>query len=143
MRQNRDIHKHLTFKYFKEFFPENTKEENIKTYSILGGVPFYLEKFDGKKSALENAKEQILSKRGMLYEEVDLLLKEEFREPDVYKTILSAIASGSTKVAEIADKSGIKVSNMDRYLKSLIRLGIIKKRDSSNREKKQKKRFIQ
>ena len=118
---------HLTFKYFKEFFPENTKEENIKTYSILGGVPFYLEKFDGKKSALENAKEQILSKRGMLYEEVDLLLKEEFREPDVYKTILSAIASGSTKVAEIADKSGIKVSNMDRYLKSLIRLGIIKK----------------
>ena len=74
----------------------------------------------------------------MLYEEVDLLLKEEFREPDIYKTILSAIASGSTKVAEIADKSGIKVSNMDRYLKSLIRLGIIKKRDSSNREKKQK-----
>jgi len=117
----------LKFKHLKEFFPKSSKEEVIQTYSILGGVPFYLEKFDIEKSALENAKEQILSKRGMLYEEVDFLLKEEFREPDIYKNILYAIASGRTRVAEISDKSGIKTSDMDRYLKSLMRIGIIKK----------------
>ncbi|MBN2488947.1 MAG: ATP-binding protein [Methanosarcinaceae archaeon] len=117
----------LTFNNFNGFFPNNTIEENIKIYSILGGVPFYLEKFDSEKSALENAEEQILSKKGTLYEEVEFLLKEELREPDVYKNILSAISSGSTKVAEIADKSGIKASDMDRYLKALIRLGIVKK----------------
>ncbi len=129
---------HFKFEHFKEFFPKNTLEEIIKTYSILGGVPFYLEKFDAEKSALKNAKEQILSKRGMLYEEVDFLLKEEFREPDIYKNILSAISSGSTRVAEISDKSGIKASDMDRYLKSLIRLGIIRK-DTPVTEKKSKK----
>ncbi|MEA1909249.1 MAG: ATP-binding protein, partial [Euryarchaeota archaeon] len=74
----------------------------------------------------------------MLYEEVDFLLKEEFREPDIYKNILSAISSGSTRVAEISDKSGIKASDMDRYLKSLIRLGIIRK-DTPVTEKKSKK----
>ncbi len=117
----------LKFKYFKRFFPKNSIEENIKIYAILGGTPFYLEKFDKNKSVLENAKEHILSKKGGLYEEIDFLLKEELREPDVYKAILSAIASGSTKVAEISDKTGMKASDMDRYLKTLILLGIIKK----------------
>ncbi len=117
----------LKFAHFKEFFPRNDIEENIKIYSILGGVPFYLEKFDKNKTAIENAKEQIFSKKGMLYEEVDFLLKEELREPDIYKAILSAIAGGSTKVAEISAKSGIKTSDMDRYLKVLMTLGIIKK----------------
>lgn len=128
----------IKFKHFSEFFPENTIEENINIYSILGGVPFYLEKFDSGKTALQNAEEQILSKKGMLYEEVEFLLKEEFREPDVYKNILSAISSGSTKVAEIADKSGMKASDMDRYLKALMRLGIVKK-EIPVTEKKSKK----
>lgn len=128
----------LKFRHFSEFFPGSSIEENIRAYSILGGVPFYLEKFDKNKTALENAKEQILSKGGRLYEEVDFLLKEELREPDVYKSILSAIASGSTKVAEIATKTGIKASDMDRYLKVLMSLGIIKKEIPAT-EKKSKK----
>lgn len=128
----------VNFRHFREFFPGNSIEENIRIYAILGGVPFYLEKFDKRKSALDNAKGEILSKQGRLYEEADFLLKEEFREPDVYKSILSAIASGSTRVAEIADKAGIKASNMDRYLKALMSLGIIK-REIPATEKKSKK----
>ncbi len=132
---------HLEFEHIREFFPKSTKEEVIRIYSILGGVPFYLEKFDTEKSALENAKEQILSKRGMLYEEVDFLLKEEFREPDIYKNIISAMASGRTRVAEISDKSGIKASDMDRYLKSLMRIGLIKKEIPVTEKKSKKTRY--
>ncbi len=117
----------LNFRYFNDFFPRYNIEENIRAYAILGGVPFYLEKFDSNKSALENAKKEILSKKGRLYEEVDFLLREEMREPDIYKSILSAIAGGNAKVAEIASKTGIKASDMDRYLKILIMLGIIRK----------------
>ncbi len=128
----------LKFRYLKEFFPRYTFEENIKAYAILGGVPFYLEKFNSKKPALENAREQILSKKGQLYEEVDFLLKEELREPDVYKSILVAIAKGNAKVAEIASKAGIKASDLDRYLKVLMMLGIVKK-EIPVTEKKSKK----
>lgn len=128
----------LKFRYFKDFFPRSDIEETIRTYAILGGVPFYLDKFDPGISALENAKKEILSKKGRLYEEVDFLLREEMREPDVYKGILSAIAQGNAKVADIANKTGIKASDMDRYLKILMMLGIIKK-EIPVTEKKSKK----
>jgi AAA+ ATPase superfamily predicted ATPase len=129
---------YLRFRYLKEFFPRYTFEENIKAYAILGGVPFYLEKFDPKKPPLENAKGQILSKKGQLYEEVDFLLREELREPDVYKSILAAIAQGSAKVAEISSKAGIKASDLDRYLKVLMMLGIVKKEIPATAKKSKK-----
>lgn len=128
----------LKFRYLKGFFPQNTLEENIKTYAILGGVPFYLEKFEAGMSALDNARKEIFSKRGRLYEEVEFLLKEEFREPDIYKGILTAIAQGNAKVTDIANKTGIKASDMNRYLKILIMLGIIRK-EIPVTEKKSKK----
>lgn len=128
----------LKFRHVGEFFPRYTIEDKIKAYAILGGVPFYLEKFDTRKPALENAKEQILSKNGRLYEEVDFLLREELRGPDIYKSILSAIAQGNAKVAEIAGKSWIKASDMDRYLKVLMTLGIVRK-EIPITEKKSKK----
>ena len=128
----------LKFRYLKDFFPQNTLEENIKTYAILGGVPFYLEKFEAGMSALDNARKEIFSKKGRLYEEVEFILKEEFREPDIYKGILTAIARGNAKVADIANKTGIKASDMDRYLKILIILGIIRK-EIPVTEKKSKK----
>jgi len=81
---------------------------------------------------------EILSKKGRLYEEVDFLLKEEMREPDIYKSILSAIAQGNAKVVDIANKTGIKASDMDRYLKVLMILGIVKK-DMPVTETKSKK----
>jgi hypothetical protein len=124
--------------YFHDFFPSNKIERNIEFYAILGGIPFYLEKFSDGKSALENVKEQILDKKGKLYEEIDFLLREELREPDAYKAIISAIADGNTKVVEIANRARINVQDMDKYLKVLIRLGIVKKEIPVTEEKSRK-----
>ncbi|MFZ3383239.1 MAG: ATP-binding protein, partial [Candidatus Methanoperedens sp.] len=96
------------------------------------------EKFEAGMSALDNARKEIFSKKGRLYEEVEFLLKEEFREPDIYKGILTAIAQGNAKVTDIANKTGIKASDMNRYLKILIMLGIIGK-EIPVTEKKSKK----
>jgi AAA+ ATPase superfamily predicted ATPase len=128
----------IPFHSFNDFFPSNNIEKNIEFNAVLGGVPFYLEKFSDKKNTFDNIKDQIFGKNGQLYEEVDFLLKEELREPDVYKSILSAIASGQTKVVEIANRSGIKVHDMDKYLKVLIRLGIVKKETLITRTKSKK-----
>lgn len=117
----------MPFYSFSDFFPFNSFEKNILYYSILGAVPFYMQHFSDNKSTFENVKEEILSKTGHLYEEIDFLLREELREPDVYKSILTAISSGCFKVVEIAHKSGIKTQDLDKYLKVLIRLGIIKR----------------
>lgn len=119
--------KEIPFYSFSDFFPLNSFEKNIEFYAVLGGVPFYLEKFSDKKTTFNNIKEQIFDKTGHLYEEIDFLLKEELREPDVYKNIISAIASGKTKVVEIANAAKIKTHDIDKYLKVLIRLGIAKR----------------
>ena len=119
--------KEIPFYSFNEFFPNNTIEKNIEYYAVLGGVPFYMEKFSDRTTTFDNIGEQILDKTGHLYEEIDFLLQEELREPDVYKSIITAIALGHTKVVDIANSSDIKVHDIDKYLKVLIRLGIVKR----------------
>ncbi|MDI6887296.1 MAG: ATP-binding protein [Candidatus Thermoplasmatota archaeon] len=117
----------LGFKELYDFFPKKGTRELVEIYAILGGVPFYVEKFSPNKSIFENIYENIILKEGKLYEEIDFLLKTELREPDVYKTIIESVAGGATKVVEIANRSGIRAGDIDKYLKTLIRLGILKK----------------
>lgn len=130
--------KNIPFSSFHEFFPSNSIEKNVEFYTVLGGVPFYLERFTDKKTTSDNIRGQIFDKKGHLYEEIDFLLKEELREPDVYKSILTALASGQTKVVDIANTSRIKVHDIDKYLKVLIRLGIIKKENPIDKIKSKK-----
>lgn len=115
----------LGFNEACRFFPGNGKEGNVEFYGVLGGVPYYLSLFSGRKSTLRNIEEVILSRTGRLYEEVDFLLKEELREPDVYKGILEAIAGGTGKAMEIAQRSRVPIQDLDKYLKVLINLGFV------------------
>ncbi len=128
----------VEFTHMKEFFPSNHADENVRIHALLGGAPFYLAKFSEGMSAVENAKAQILDKNGALYEETDFLLREELREPDTYKMIISAIASGATRVVDIADKCRMNPHDLDKYLKVLIRLGIARK-ESPVTERKSRK----
>ncbi|MCK4299974.1 MAG: ATP-binding protein, partial [Planctomycetes bacterium] len=101
------------------FFPNARIEQCIEFHSILGGVPHYLQRFSDEVGAVENAEREMMSRTGGLYEEVDFLLREELREPDVYKAILEAIGAGKAKAGEIADASRIPVHDIDKYLKVL------------------------
>ncbi len=111
-----------------EFFGKGTKMEDIvRIFSITGGVPFYLAELDLKKTAIENILERIARKGKMLYEEGEILLKEELREPSTYFSILEAISSGNTKQAQIANRIGMPSTALPRYLSTLERLGYIEK----------------
>lgn len=121
-----------------EFYPQNSPTKNVEFHSVVGGVPHYLEKFSDSRSINENIKEELFSKTGRLYEEVEFLLREEFREPDIYKAILSGIGAGCTRVVEIANQASIPANNLPKYLKPLLSLGIIKKEFSIIDTKKKK-----
>ena len=131
----------LSFSDMPEFYQGNTLIENVKFHSVVGGVPHYLEKFSDSRDIYENVREEILSKTGRLYEEVEFLLREEFREPDIYKTILSAIANGCTRVVEIANRASIPANNLPKYLRPLLLLGVIKKEYSVLDTRKKKPRY--
>lgn len=71
----------LSFADARAFFPDDDVETQIQLYSVLGGVPAYLEQFDPELSLLKNIEQSILSKGEFLYEEPGFLLRQELREP--------------------------------------------------------------
>ncbi|MBU5678837.1 MAG: ATP-binding protein [Candidatus Aenigmatarchaeota archaeon] len=132
----------LPFSSFSSFFPKNSKEKNIEFYSITGGIPFYMEKFNENISTLENVENEIASRKGRLFEEVDFILKEELREPDVYKTVIEGIAKGNTKIVDISNYTRIESNKLTRYINTLLRLGIIKKENIITEKNPKSKKTI-
>ncbi|MCD7894938.1 MAG: ATP-binding protein [Erysipelotrichaceae bacterium] len=125
--------KEMDFYDARNFFPNYSIEEQIITYSILGGVPHYLNQFDSELSIEDNIKNNILTKGSILFNEVEFLLHQELRETSLYNSIIEAIALGNTKINEISTHTLIdNVSKTSVYLKNLIELGIIEREVSIN-----------
>lgn len=117
----------LPLENLNEFFPNYSKEDQIRTYGALGGVPYYLKEFDSEKGFFENVRYTFLNKLNILHEEAEILLREELRKPNVYFNMIKAIIDGATKLSEISNKSKISITNVNKYLKVLERLKIIKR----------------
>lgn len=117
----------LSFADVRAFFPNTDLQTQIQLYSVLGGVPAYLEQFDPDRSLFENIEEAILSKGAFLYEEPEFLLRQELREPATYMAILEAIAGGATRVTDIANEIGKDASSLSRYLQNLTQLAILER----------------
>ena len=110
-----------------KFFPNYSEEHKIIAFSILGGIPHYLRQFDPTATLEENVKDQILSKGGVLFDEVEFMLRQELRETSVYNTVIEAIALGNAAFNDIYLKVQIDKPKLSVYLKNLIDLGIIKR----------------
>ena len=111
-----------------KFFPNYSLEDKVLAYGIVGGIPQYLLKFNDAFSVEENIKNQILDKSSYLYEEPATLLKQELREPALYNSIIEVIATGSSKLNEIATRVGEDSSKCSNYIKSLIEFQIVEKK---------------
>ncbi len=110
-------------RYFKSF----SDEDKALIYGIVGGTPQYLLQMDDKLSIEENIKNTFLNPTSSLFEEPENLLKQEVREPALYNAIITAIATGSARMAEISTKVGAETSVCAAYLKNLLALGLVQK----------------
>jgi len=96
-------------------------------YAVMGGVPHYLALLDPRRSLAANLLEHVLSRGAPLYEEVPFLLREEFREPRVYFSILVVVAAGAERFGEISSKTGLDRANLTRYLGELAEVGLLRR----------------
>ena len=112
-----------TCSYFKNF----SAEDKALIYGTVGGTPQYLLQMNDKLSIEENIKNTFLDATSFLYEEPMNLLKQEVREPAIYTAIITAIATGSSRMSEISNKVGENTNVCSTYLKNLITLGIVQK----------------
>lgn len=110
-------------RYFHNF----SEEDKALIYGIVGGTPQYLLQMSDKLSVEENIKNTYLNPMSFLYEEPVNLLKQEVREPAIYNAIITAIATGHSRMSEISSKVGEDTNVCSNYIKNLINLGIIQK----------------
>jgi len=101
-------------------------EEQVRWYTVFGGIPKYYviaeeQGLAGKKifSALKTL---LFRDFAPLKEEAKSTLIEEFgSEHPSYFSILEAVALGNSEMTTIANKSGIKVKSITKYLGQLVR----------------------
>lgn len=117
----------FSYKDAQAFFPNYSNEEVITVYSIAGGIPFYLSLFDSRCSIKENIVTHCLSTTGVLFNEIETLLRMELKETYFYKNIMLAINAGASTFNLIKDKVGEEPAKVAKYLNVLCNLGFIKK----------------
>ena len=111
----------------RRYFIKSSDEDKALAYGIVGGTPQYLMQLNDSLSIEENIKNTHLNPASFIFEEPNNLLKQEVREPAIYNAIITAIATGCSKMNEISNKIDEDTSVCATYIKNLITLGIVKK----------------
>ena len=117
------------FDFFEacHYFKRLSDIDKALAYGIVGGTPQYLMQLDDCLSIEENIKNTHLNPSSSIFEEPNNLLKQEVREPAIYNAVITAIATGASRMNEISNKIGEDSSVCAAYIKNLIMLGIVKK----------------
>ena len=110
-----------------EFMPGFSNEEKLTLYGAAGGTAMYLGLVNRDKTLAENIEDMFLKSTGYLYEEPQLLLRQEVQEPGVYNAVIEAIAGGASRSGEIAAKAGEEAAKCLKYINTLCELGILHK----------------
>lgn len=116
----------LEFQYVRKMLNETgikKIEEQVEYYSLFGGVPKYyvmLQEQNIREAVLKSNKILFLSDFALLKNEVRNMLFLEFgSKTGVYFSILEAVATGKSEMVDIANKVGINVHSLPKYLKLL------------------------
>lgn len=117
----------FTFLEAKQMLGTYGAEDQALLYGITGGIPEYLSRINPSKSVDDNILDLFFDESGRLFEEPVNLLKQELKDPATYHSIISAIASGCSRMNEIATKAGLETGGCSNLLTSLISLGIVKR----------------
>jgi hypothetical protein len=108
------------------FFPGWPAADRLRAWALLGGIPYYLEQWEPARSLEWNITNRLLRKGAVLYEEAELMIKEELAaDAATYLSIIAAVAGGATRQSEIADRAGIEPQAVSKYLNQLGRLHMV------------------
>ena len=121
------------------FYPNASNEDKVKYYSVFGGVPYYNQFIDDKKTVKENLIDLIVGSKSRLLPEAEGFLNEEISKLNNTNECFSAIAEGKTKFSDILQKSNVSSSpTLSDILKKLINMDVIEKIYPINDENEKK-----
>lgn len=102
-------------------------EDAAFLYGTVGGTPLYLERYQAALSVEENLLRQWFDPSGFFFEEPMTFIRQEVRAADSYFEVLYALASGASRLNEIAARIGRESSFASITLKTLARLGLVER----------------
>jgi AAA+ ATPase superfamily predicted ATPase len=108
------------------FHPGYSFEDRIRAYAVCGGMPYYLERFDDGKPLREHILRHALYRDGFLFEEADLLLRQELPDPRNHIAVLRAIAQGQRQNSKVANRTGLDDSQVSQTVKTLERMQLVR-----------------
>lgn len=118
-----------------KFIPGAGCKRSAETFGITGGVPLYL-KLMSEGTFKEALIDNFLKPSSFLREEPLNILRQEFSNPSIYSSILSAMADGKTQISHISDASGVEMSTCSKYISSMELLGLVRKEVPMSNSKK-------
>lgn len=118
----------LSFPVVCEFFPSYSLREKVQVYTMMGGVPAYLERLDPNLSIMDNIQQQLLTPNTLMREEPRLLLQDFISDAHNYVSILKAIAQGEQTQLEISNHTGLSQGHISKYLSVLRDIGFVERR---------------
>jgi len=122
-----------------QFLPAYSADEMVELYAVAGGMPGYLLQFHDSQNLWANLRRAVFSPDTFLYQEPDLLLREELREPRLYAALLRAMAQGYHQVGQVAQAAGFSDrATATRYLDTLRSLGLVENRQPVTPRRKQR-----
>lgn len=128
--------KEFTFMEMVDRFPDSSTETCVTIYSILGGVPAYLDMWNPKESVKKNVIRLIVDPRGSLHREAQRFLKTSLRELPFYSTILAVLAEDDPKLNYLYSRTHFSRAKISVYIRNLIQLDVAEKILSFEPEKR-------
>lgn len=109
------------------FLPRYSEAQRIETYSVIGGVPKYLELWNDSLPVLRNIEEVILSPVTIFRQEPAFLIQEELPESRTYLSLLDAIGKGMRTPTGMSEITGLALPHVGKYLQTLLFLGMVRR----------------
>lgn len=117
----------LPFKDVRTLFPEYDVASSIALYSVLGGVPYYLERIDPSLSVVDNIIEKVMGWSALVQDEPRVLLHDYFNQPRNYLSIIGQVANSVHSPKEMAEILGLEPATVSNYLHTLVKLGLLRR----------------
>ncbi len=117
----------LTYLQAASFLKGWKPEDKLRAFAVTGGIPHYLAQLDPDRSLGWNIQHNVLERGAVLFQEAELLMREELREPRVYYSILRAISDGCTRVSDIQQRAlpDRRPNELNPYLGTLQELNLV------------------
>jgi AAA+ ATPase superfamily predicted ATPase len=119
----------LSFRAIRDFLPRYDVHKRLAVYSILGGVPAYLERWDDRETLVTNVEQLFLQRTGWFRTEPLVMISDlTQRETTNFEAILKAMAAGRHSREDIAAATAITPSSLGHYLPRLMELRLVERR---------------